>query len=55
MGALYPRQTKWLFADLYVFTIGEGDEAMSPSFAAKNVGIDVERLHAPATRQWAQD
>ena len=40
MGALYPRQTKRLFADLLLFTSGEGDEATSPSFAAENAAID---------------
>ena len=40
MGALYPRQTKCLFADLLLFESGEGDEATSPSFAASNAGID---------------
>ena len=40
MGALYPRQTKRLFADLLLFTSGEGDEATSPSFASANAGID---------------
>ena len=36
----YPQQTKCLFADLSVFTSGEGDEATSPSFAAENAAID---------------
>ena len=36
----YPQQTKCLFADLSVFTSGEGDEATSPSFAAENEAID---------------
>ena len=40
MGALYPRQTKSLFADLPVFTSGEGDEETSSYFAAENQGID---------------
>ena len=40
MGALYSRQTKRLFADLRVFTRGEGDEATFPSFAAENAAID---------------
>ena len=40
MGALYPRQTKRLFADLLFFTSGEGDEATLPSFAAENAMID---------------
>ena len=40
MGALYPRQTKCLFADLSVFTSREGDEATSPSFAAENKAIE---------------
>ena len=39
-AALYPRQTKYLFADLLLFTSGEGDEAMSPSLAAENAAID---------------
>ena len=39
-GALYPRQTKCLFADLSVFTSGEGDEATSPSSVAQNEAID---------------
>ena len=41
MGALYPWQTKCLFADLLLFTSGEGDEATSPSCGAKNEAIDV--------------
>ena len=40
MGALYPRQTKHLFADLSVFTTGEGDEETSPYFVAENQAID---------------
>ena len=40
MAALYPRQTKYLFADLLLFTNGEGDEATSHSFASKNEAID---------------
>ena len=40
MVALYPWQTKNLFADLQVFTSREGDEATSPSFEAKNKAID---------------
>ena len=40
MGALYPRQTKCLFADLQFFKSGEGDEATSTSFAPSNAGID---------------
>ena len=40
MGAVYPWQTKRLFADLLLFTSGEGDEATSPSFAAENATID---------------
>ena len=39
-GAAYPRQTKSLFADLLLFTIGEGDETTSPSLTAENAGID---------------
>ena len=39
-GALYPRQTKCLFADLSVFTSEEGDEATSPSLVAENAAID---------------
>ena len=39
-GALYPWQTKCLFAGLLLFESGEGDEATSPSFAASNAGID---------------
>ena len=39
-GALYPRQTKCLFADLSVFTSRESDEATSPSFAAENEAIE---------------
>ena len=38
-AALYPRQTKCLFADLLLFESEEGDEATSPSFAASNAGI----------------
>ena len=40
MGALYPRQTKCLFADLLVFTSGEDDEVTSSSCAAENEAID---------------
>ena len=32
--------SKNLFADLEVFTSGEGNEATSPSFVAENAGID---------------
>ena len=39
-GAAYPRQTKSLFADLLLFTIGEGDETTSPSFTAAKTGTD---------------
>ena len=39
-AALYPRQTKHLFADLLLFTSGEGEEATSPSFTAENAAID---------------
>ena len=31
---------KYLFADLLLFTSGEGDEATSPSLTAENSGID---------------
>ena len=31
---------KYLFANLLLFTNGEGDEATSPSFAAADTGID---------------
>ena len=40
MGALHPRQTEYLFADLLLFTSGEGDKATSPSFASENEAID---------------
>ena len=40
MGALYPRQTEYLFADLLLFTSGEGDKATSPSFTPENEAID---------------
>ena len=39
-AALYPRQTKYLFVDLQLFTSKEGDEATSPSFVAKNAAIE---------------
>ena len=40
-AALYPRQTKYLFADFQLFTGREGDKATSPSFATENEAIDV--------------
>ena len=40
MGALYPQQTEYLFADLLLFTSEEGDKATSPSFAPENKAID---------------
>ena len=43
-GALYPQQTKCLFADLLLFGSGEGDETTSPSFTASNVGIDTSSV-----------
>ena len=39
-AAFYPRQTKHLFADLSVFTSGEGDEVTSPSLEAENEAIE---------------
>ena len=39
-ATLYPRQTKYLFADLLLFTNGEGDEAKLPSSAPENKAID---------------
>ena len=39
-AALYPRQTKYLFADLLLFTRREGDEVTSPSFVAENAAIE---------------
>ena len=35
-----PTASKYLFADLLLFASKEGDEAMSPSFAVENAGID---------------
>ena len=35
-----PTANKYLFANLLLFTNGEGDEATSPSFASANAGID---------------
>ena len=43
MGALYPRQTKCLLANLSVFKSREGDEATSSLFTASNMGIDASR------------
>ena len=48
---------KYLFADLLLFTSGEGDEATLPSFTAENSGIDVssallEALIATKQMQW---
>ena len=48
---------KYQFADLLIFTSGEGDEATSPSFTAENSGIDVssvllEALIATKQMQW---
>ena len=37
--ALYPRQTKYLLANLELFSNGEGDEAMLPSFITENAAI----------------
>ena len=47
---------KTLFADLWLFTSGEGDEATSPSFEAENKAIDasnssLEALIAPRYMQ----
>ena len=39
-GSTLCTASKNLFADLEVFTSGEGNEATSPSFAAENTGID---------------
>ena len=39
-GSILPTANKYLFADLYLFTSGEGDEAMSPSFVPENAAID---------------
>ena len=55
--AAYPRQTKYLFADLLLFETGEGDETTSPSFPAANAGIDassalLEALIATEQMQW---
>ena len=48
---------KYLFADLLLFTSGEGDEATSPSFTAENSWIDVssallKALIATKQMQW---
>ena len=48
---------KYLFADLLLFTSGEGNEATSPPFTAENSGIDVssallEALIATKQMQW---
>ena len=39
-GSGLPTANKYLFADLLLFTSGEGDEVTSPSFIAQNSGID---------------
>ena len=39
-AALYPRQTKYPFADLQLFTSEEGDEVTSPSFLVENAAIE---------------
>ena len=39
-ATLYTRQTKYLFADLWLFTSREGEEATSPSYVARNKAID---------------
>ena len=39
MGAFYPRQTEYLFANLLLFMSGEGDKATSPSFTTKMPAI----------------
>ena len=40
METLYPRQTKYLFADLSVFTSGEDDDVTSSSCAVGHEAID---------------
>ena len=35
MGVVYPPANKCLFADIFFFTVGEGDKAMFPSFVAE--------------------
>ena len=56
MWALYPRQTKYLFADLWLFTSREGDEVTSPSFVPENKAIDApsSSLEALIATQYMQ-
>ena len=35
-----PTANKYLFADIFLFKSGEGDEATSPSCVVENAGID---------------
>ena len=44
MEALYRRQTKYLFANLEVFTSGKGDKAMLPSLTLENGAIDASSM-----------
>ena len=39
-GSGLPTTNKYLFADLLLFTSGEGDEATSPSFTTRSVAIE---------------
>ena len=40
MGSTLPMAKKDLFANLYIFTSGEGDEATSPSFLIHYMAIE---------------
>ena len=56
-GSGLPTANKYLFADLLLFTSGEGDETTSPSFTAENGGIDassalLEALIATYQKYW---
>ena len=56
-GSGLPAANNYLFADLLLFTSGEGDKATSPSFTAENSGIDassalLEALIATLYMKW---
>ena len=55
-GSSFTTANKHLFANLLLFESGEGDEATSPSFAAKNASIDASSssLEAPIATYYMQ-
>ena len=48
MGAVYPWQTKYLFADIFLFMSEEGDKATWPAFATANVPIKASSVSLEA-------